>query len=385
MSVQDIGTGCINSGRLESQVGRAFGQRIAWADLAKGWTIALVVIMHSSLGVSGQLGEVGWLHQLVVFAKPFRMPDFFLVAGLFAGVAVNRSWLTLLDRRVLHFAYFYLLWALILIVLKVGVESRGNFDAVVAQIARSIFEPFSALWFIYVLPAMFLTVRLAAGLPSWAILFAAGCCHLVAANSLEQSPYALSSHLSGWFPLDSYMLFIVFFLAGHYGRDVIFRFAGMAAACPVRAAIGLGVWGAAHGLAIKSGVSDVPGVTLVAGLAGALAVIAVSALLARFWWMHWLAAIGQRSLVIYLSFTIPMAAMRIALIQTGAIADVGWMSAIISIFALTTPLALASWVRGTPLAFLFTRPKWARLPKQAGLEPEGPRFSGTRPNRLGEQ
>ena len=49
----------------------------------------------------------GFMHLLVAFAKPFRMPDFFMISGLFLGIVVGRDWRTYLDRKVVHFAYFY--------------------------------------------------------------------------------------------------------------------------------------------------------------------------------------------------------------------------------------------------------------------------------------
>ena len=45
----------------------------------------------------------------VAFAKPFRMPDFFLISGLFLTRAIDRDWHDYLDRKVWHFAYFYVL------------------------------------------------------------------------------------------------------------------------------------------------------------------------------------------------------------------------------------------------------------------------------------
>src|SRR5882762_6857430 len=92
--------------------------RVDWVDYAKGWSIVLVVTMHSALGVGFSVGENGWLHELVAFAKPFRMPDFFLVAGLFVGRAIDRPWRSFLDRKVLHFAYFYALWLFIALASK---------------------------------------------------------------------------------------------------------------------------------------------------------------------------------------------------------------------------------------------------------------------------
>ena len=38
------------------------------------------------------------------------MPDFFLISGLFLASVIDRDWRTYLDRKVVHFVYFYLLW-----------------------------------------------------------------------------------------------------------------------------------------------------------------------------------------------------------------------------------------------------------------------------------
>src|SRR5438105_13852832 len=88
-------------------------QRIDWVDYAKGFCIVFVVMMHSTLGVEQAAGEQGWLHTVVAFAKPFRMPDFFLISGLFLAQVIDRDWRTYLDRKVVHFAYFYVLWTAI--------------------------------------------------------------------------------------------------------------------------------------------------------------------------------------------------------------------------------------------------------------------------------
>ena len=52
--------------------------RVDWVDTAKGFCIVMVVMMHSTLGVEAAAGREGWMHALVEFARPFRMPDFFL-------------------------------------------------------------------------------------------------------------------------------------------------------------------------------------------------------------------------------------------------------------------------------------------------------------------
>ena len=83
--------------------------RIDWVDYAKGICIVMVVMMHSVLGVEKAAGDTGFMHAFVMFAQPFRMPDFFLISGLFLAVVIDRDWRTYLDRKVVHFAYFYVL------------------------------------------------------------------------------------------------------------------------------------------------------------------------------------------------------------------------------------------------------------------------------------
>src|SRR5918998_4504461 len=104
----------------------AEAERIEWVDYAKGICIVMVVMMHSTLGVEAAAGREGWLHVLVAFAKPFRMPDFFLISGLFLARVIDRDWRIYADRRVVHFAYFYLLWLVIQSALKFNQVSGGS-------------------------------------------------------------------------------------------------------------------------------------------------------------------------------------------------------------------------------------------------------------------
>ena len=53
------------------------------------------------------------MYAAVAFARPFRMPDFFLISGLFLARVIDRDWRDYLDKKVIHFAYFYVLWVTI--------------------------------------------------------------------------------------------------------------------------------------------------------------------------------------------------------------------------------------------------------------------------------
>src|SRR5258705_1498539 len=128
-------------------------QRIAWVDYAKGLCIVFVVMMHSTLGVGQAAGSEGWMHYVVAFAQPFRMPDFFMISGLFLAQVINRDWRTYLDRKVVHFAYFYVLWMTIQFGVKAPLLVAEHGTAGTAWLyLESFWEPFGTLWFIYLLP-----------------------------------------------------------------------------------------------------------------------------------------------------------------------------------------------------------------------------------------
>ena len=138
--------------RTTSFVGSALSMpaRIDWVDYAKGICIVMVVMMHSVLGVEAAAGQTGFMHWLVMFAKPFRMPDFFLISGLFLSVVIDRDWRTYLDRKVLHFTYFYVLWVTIQFGFKApSFAAESNWIHVGYLFLESFIEPFGTLWFIY--------------------------------------------------------------------------------------------------------------------------------------------------------------------------------------------------------------------------------------------
>jgi hypothetical protein len=66
-----------------------------------------------------------------------------------------------------------------------------------------------------------------------------------------------------------------------------------------------------------------PIVSLALGYVGALAIVAVSALLADARRLAALGRLGSRSIDVYLAFFLPMAARRILIVQMGVVEDVG--------------------------------------------------------------
>src|ERR1700753_2301155 len=135
--------------------------RVDWVDYAKGICIVMVVMMHSVLGVELAAGQTGFMHAVVMFAKPFRMPDFFLISGLFLALVIDRDWRTYLDRKVVHFAYFYVLWVTIQFGFKApAFATEAGWAHVGVEYLQSFIEPFGTLWFIYLLPIFFVVIKL---------------------------------------------------------------------------------------------------------------------------------------------------------------------------------------------------------------------------------
>lgn len=333
--------------------------RVAWADCAKGICIVLVVMMHSTLGVEQEYGREGFMHWAVAFARPFRMPDFFLLSGLFLSRVIDRDWRSYADKRVVHFAYFYVLWLVIQSALKFSQTSGGTATGFLTHLAVGLVEPYAMLWFIYLLAAFSIVTKLLRGVPM-PILFAAGA-------ALQIMPVS-----SGSFLLNEFCDRWVYFLAGYLFAPHVFRLAAAARRHPVLALLGLAAWAFGNGvvalapieIAGRSHVAELPVVSLVAGLVGAAAIVAFAAVLTRTPLAAPFRYAGENSIAVYLTFFLPMAAVRTVLVKTGIVADAGWAAAIVTLAAILFPLLLERLVRETHLSFLYRRPAWAHIPQR---------------------
>jgi uncharacterized membrane protein YcfT len=230
------------------------------------------------------------MHYVVEFARPFRMPDFFLISGLFVSQVIDRPWRLYLDRKVVQFAYFYVLWTAIQFVFKApGIASDHNWHHVGLMYLQSFIEPFGILWFIYLLPIFFLVTRITRQLPSTLIW--------IIAAALE------ISHIStGWTVIDEFASRLFVFYAGFRCAPAIFTVAANAEAYPRSAAGGLIVWAAVNGAVVASGTAVMPGISLALGLAGALAIVVRGVLLARTGQLGALRFAVQQSIIVYLAF-----------------------------------------------------------------------------------
>ena len=330
------------------------GARLGWVDIAKGICIVMVVTMHSTLGVEKAAGAEGWMHVAVAFAAPFRMPDFFLIAGLFLAARIDAPWRLYLDRKVLHFAYFYALWLTIQFAFKApGMAQEIGWDGAAAFYLKSYVDPFGTLWFIYHLALFFLVTRLVRAVP-WPLVF-------ILAAALEIAPIETGSVL-----IDEFAGRFVYFYSGYVFAAHVFRTASWFDARPGPGIAGLAVWAVLNGLLVWSGAAAWPFVSLALGFAGVGAIIAVSALLARSRAIALLARpldwLGAHSIAVYLAFFLPMAVTRTVLLKLGVITDLGTISLLVTIAGVAGPVLLYFAIQLTGYGrFLFERPAFARI------------------------
>ena len=339
--------------------GSALGDapRLAWVDTAKGICIILVVMMHSTLGVGDAVGREGFMHWVVAFAKPFRMPDFFLVSGLFLSRVIDRDWRSYADKRVVHFAYFYLLWLVIQSSAKYGQLSEGSPTVFMSHLVHGLYEPFSTLWFIYILAVFSVATKLLRHVSAPLLIGGAAALQIL---PIETGSFLLNEFCERW----------VYFLAGYLLAPGVFRFAAWAAGNRTAALGAVAAWAVVNG-ALALTPTDILGATTLAelpvlglglGLAGAVAIVAFASMVAGSRAAEPFRYCGEHSIAIYLAFFLPMAATRAVLIKSGLLADVGVLSLLVTVAAVVLPLGLERLVRHTPLSVLFRRPGWARLP-----------------------
>jgi uncharacterized membrane protein YcfT len=328
--------------------------RVDWVDYAKGICIIWVVMIYATDYVKEITHSIGWMQHVVNFGQPFRMPDFFLLSGLFVSRVLDRPWRAYIDSKVLHFLYFYLLWSALKFVNMHWRDFAGPDPlALLWDYLHVLFEPPTGpLWFIYILALFFLAVRLLRHVPAPIVMaVAVGLQLAVTWNDAYWSVrYA-----------DKFARYFVFFYTGYLLSGWIFQAASWARANPT-CALGLFVgWAIVNQILVSLHLTFLPGMQLVLGFAGASGVMLAATMLARRSLTGWLRYLGQHSIVVYLGFVIPLGFMRKVINQPHTTLDLGTLSLLVMVASIIGALLLYWTVRHTPLRFLFERPAWTSL------------------------
>jgi uncharacterized membrane protein YcfT len=336
--------------------------RLVWIDIAKGLCLIAVVTLYTTTHVTEGLGRTSWMQAWVAFAQPFRMPDFFFVSGLLLGRVIDRPWRPYLDRKVLHYLWFFVVWSLLYFVLRLGAgQALHDGRSAGEEFVKSMtWGPFAMLWFLQMLPVYLVLTKLLRRIPWPAVLFAAAVWHWLPIDT-------------PWTQIDRAGERFVFFFAGYALAAPVERFAGWVQRRPGPAWALIAAWALGNGVLVAGGWAAVHPLPLLLGLAGALGVIAVAVQLQGRAPGRLLAHLGAQSLPIFVGFFLPMAALtRVWLTATWGTSwrdfDAGVLALLLAAASIATALAAERLARGTRLAWFYDRPAWARL-----REPSAPR------------
>ena len=323
--------------------------RLGWVDAVKGLTISLVVMEHTTWGVMASLGtRPAIFGDISDFAQPFRMPLFFLVAGLFAWKAINGPWRDFVDRKLLHFGYFYLLWSVLQIGMKIAIPGEGNWVVTWHDMWMIPVQPFAVLWFIYELAIFFTLLRLCRRLnPAWLFGVAVG---------LYFTELATGSML-----IDEFAWRFIWFVSGVYGASRVFELAAWSRANHGKALALAALLYTAVATVVFSGLIEIRALELLMGYAGAIGSIMAITVLSDLGLTGVLSFIGHRSLYVFLAFFVPMAILRVALVKFAGWENGDLITLVTFVSAVAVPILGYELLKKTPLSFLFVRPAMFRL------------------------
>ncbi len=311
-----------------------------------------MVIFHTVNHYEGAVGATGWLRWIVDFSKPFRMPDFFLISGLFLSRTINSNLTTYIDKKVVHFAYFYLLWLGLTLLVTDHDVLRANPVQFLKLYGWNILQPTGVLWFVHMLAVFYVTTRMLRSVPKWGVLLAAA--------GLQIAHQALWIDTPS-FAINRLMDYYVFFFLGYAISGLVFDVADRAKVRPWITVSILAGWGVCNYWLTQHNLHHIPVYGLLMGLAGALAVIEIAALLSKWKSARFLRYCGQNSIVIYLTFFFPMTFLERVLAKNQIIPDVGWGCFAILVISAVLPLLFHLAIKKTPLIALYVRPKLLRL------------------------
>ena len=343
-------------------------ERINWVDHAKGVCIVLIVAMHAALGYGDIVQQNSWMAVVVAWAEPALLPAFFFLAALFLQMTLFGPSKRFLDRKILHFAYFYLIW---LLIQKTVLDSSLMMSAPIAflgDILTALVSPPDSLILVYMLIVFHATARLLRFLPTEKVFVAAALLQCAFATGWVDTGWTVANQFGAWF---------VFFFAGFVAAPYVFELAERVSGHSQQIWNALLGWALVNGAFVALNVAELPVISLALGFAGTAAIISLGIQLCRLKWLAILGHAGRHCLVIYLTFTIPVIALQQVFAANGQMVDTGLACLVITLGGLAVPLLLYRLVRNTPLSAVYHRPlslrlSYARERSSASLLPPPP-------------
>lgn len=150
---------------------------MAWADVAKGVCILLVVLHHvigkhlEVVGADGTAAAAAWV-LVDESLKPLRMPLFFLLSGTFAAGALRRPWPQVWRKKVAAPYWTFLVWTAVQVPVFafVATRIRTHRAADVAEVLGELLLAATGLWYLYGLAIYFVLAKLLVRVPVWVTL-----------------------------------------------------------------------------------------------------------------------------------------------------------------------------------------------------------------------
>jgi uncharacterized membrane protein YcfT len=323
-------------------------ERLAWADVARGGAMMLVVLAHTLQLMDVGGWRLGWLDTANVYLTAIRMPLFFLIAGVFAARAIERSWGGLWRSRLALLVYVYLLWSVIRALWFTVVPwPLGDVPPALALVLAPVW-PTSGLWFLYALVLYLVIGRLTARLPAWVPLAPAAALAVLAAYDLVPT--------GGNGVWRSMAMYLFFFLLGARLAEVWKALAARSGWMLLIAALVVIPAGVLLFIRLPDAADGVARIAL--SLVCVAACLVIAAMLARVRWLAALfIAVGRRTLPVYVTHALLLAVL-VPLIPVGVVAPV-IPAVVLTAAAVAISLGLNALLG--PLGGVYTLPRpWAR-------------------------
>ncbi len=208
--------------------------RMPWVDLIKGTSVVLVVLMHSALllqatGSDGirlwDSGAVTLWNDVGTLLEPLRMPIFFLISGMLAAGALQRSW-GQSRQRTWGMAYLYILWTIILLALTTAFLNQTPWEALTSLPSILLFAS-SGYWYLFALVLFFVVARLTRKVPA-VVLIAVAALINIARPITDSLLFDLLNPIHPGSLAPMIAMNLVFFLIGARYRDLVGRLSAFA-------------------------------------------------------------------------------------------------------------------------------------------------------------
>lgn len=133
--------------------------RVEWADVAKGISIILVVLWHSTIKGDGSgMKFINSVNEGLIF---LRMPLFFFVSGFFIKKSLAQNWQSFFQNKISNLLWLFLIWSIINdITFYTMPELIKNHVFNIINPLIHFIDPPATLWFIYALAIGFITMKI---------------------------------------------------------------------------------------------------------------------------------------------------------------------------------------------------------------------------------